>query len=406
MNKFLLLGTCLGVIIGSFSVEAAQINTSKNQKHRQQHSILRNLNTEATHLEKKYADFKNMLNDKFGLTYSLDISFLGQRAAPNGKGTPWQTQYYGTANWDAFKSDTIGSGSFQIAYTAIRYWGKSAQNINNRIGVISSFNDYTTNANYFDQLSYTHQFPGKLSGLSVTLGQFPMYNFDGGSYNANQQINFLNFALSQNASETYPTASLGGYATFTPNDEWSFTVGFQDAHNITGETISTSKFGKGKYTSFGSITYSPMIDGLGQGTYSILYYNQPGVSVQPGTSNGWSINLQQNIGQKWSVFGRINGASNSPEEIKQSYSLGIVYNNPLNRNPLDQIGFAGAVNKLNKSVNGEGSRSVENVLEAYWAWGISNFMTITPDIQFYINPGLNTKSRTATVSSLRATLMF
>ena len=99
-------------------------------------------------------------------------------------------------------------------------------------------------------------------------------------------------------------------------------------------------------------------------------------------------------------------ASNSPEEIEQSYSLGIVYNNPLNRNPLDQIGFAGAVNKLNKSVNGEGSRSVENVLEAYWAWGISNFMTITPDIQFYINPGLNTKSRTATVSSLRATLMF
>lgn len=406
MNKILLMGTCLGLILTVTPAQANEINTSKNGKHRQEHSVFRNLETKTESLEKKYADFKNLLSDKFGLTYSLDISFLGQRAAPNGKGTPWQTQYYGTANWDAFKSEKFGSGSFQIAYTAIRYWGKSAQEINNRIGVVSAFNDYTTNANYFDQLSYTHQFPGKLNGLSVTLGQFPMYNFDGGSYNANQQINFLNFALSQNASEAYPTASLGAYATFSPNETWSFSVGFQDAHNITGETISTSKFGKGKYTSFGSITYSPMIEGLGQGTYSLLYYNQPGVSAQPGTSNGWSLNLQQNIGQKWSIFGRVNGATNSPEEIKQSYSIGVVYNNPLNRNPLDQIGLAAAVNKLNKSVNGENSRSVENILEAYWAWGISNFMTITPDIQFYINPGLNTKSRTATVSSLRATLMF
>ena len=84
----------------------------------------------------------------------------------------------------------------------------------------------------------------------------------------------------------------------------------------------------------------------------------------------------------------------------------MVLNNPLKRNALDQIGLAGAVNKLNKPVNGTGTRSVENVLEAYWAWGISNFLTITPDIQFYINPGANPNHKTATVSSLRATLMF
>ena len=73
---------------------------------------------------------------------------------------------------------------------------------------------------------------------------------------------------------------------------------------------------------------------------------------------------------------------------------------------MDQIGFAAAVNKLDKGINGAGSRSVENMLEAYWAWGISSVMTITPDIQFYINPGLNQKSNTATVASIRATLMF
>lgn len=406
MKKILPVLFGLSLIISASANATLQSLPPKKDEIRRQHTWERALLKQVESPEKSYTDFKKWLSDTTGLTYSLDISFLGQRAAPNGKGTPWQTQYYGSANWDAFQSGTWGSGSFQIAYTAVRYWGKSAQNINNNIGVVSSFNDYTVNANYFDQLSYTHQLPGKLKSLSVTAGQFPLYNFDGGSYDANQQINFLNMALSQNASDTYPSASLGGYLTFAPTAEWSFSVGFQDAHNISGKNISTRQFGKGKYTSFGSVTYAPTIKGLGQGTFSLLLYNQPGVPEQPGSSNGWSLNLQQNIGEKWAVFSRINGASKSPDPIKQSYALGVILNNPLNRNSLDQIGFAGAVNKLNTGVNGSGTRSVENVLEAYWAWGISNFMTITPDIQFYINPGLAPDQRTATVTSLRATLMF
>ncbi|MDY6407649.1 MAG: carbohydrate porin [Pseudomonadota bacterium] len=405
--KNLIKNLCaLGLIFMVSTAWAELKPTQKGGEARRTHGFYRGFLAEEHTFEKKYADFKQWLSQRAGLTYSVDVSFLGQRAAPNGKGTPWQTQYYGTANWDMFQSDTFGSGSAQIAYTAIRYWGKNAQIINDRIGVVSAFNDYTVNANYFDQLSYTHQLAGSLDSVSLTIGQFPMYNFDGGSYDANQQINFLNYALSQNASETYPTASLGGYLTIAPTNEWSFSGGFQDAHNISGETISLHKFGKGKYTAFGSITYTPMIEGVGQGTYSLLYYYQPSVDAQPANSNGWSLNLQQNFGTKWAVFARINGASNSPVSIKQSYALGMVYNNPLNRNALDQIGLAGAVNKLNKSVNGADSRSVENVLEAYWAWGISNYLTITPDIQFYINPGENPDHKTAMVSSVRATLMF
>ena len=148
-----------------------------------------------------------------------------------------------------------------------------------------------------------------------------------------------------------------------------------------------------------------MIENLGEGQYSILLYNQPGVALQPENSNGWSVNLAQNLGKKWSVFARFNGSTHV-EPIKQSYVIGGVYNNPLNRNPLDQIGLATAFNKLNKTVNGPGTRSFETVFEGYWAWGISNFITITPDVQFYLNPGLDTNNKTATVASIRATFMF
>lgn len=390
----------------SFSVQAAEGNSgNKNALKRQAASKERSALEELAVLPQKYANFKKWLNNEFGFSYTLDASFLPQRGAPNGSKTSTQTQYYGTATWNMFNSDLIGSGSATIAYTAVRYWGINGNTLASNIDVITPQNDYTTNGNYFDQLSYTHTLPEKMDWLSLTVGQFPMYNFDGGDYNANQQINFLNYALSQNGSSAYSTASLGGYISATPNDEWSFTLGAQNANNITGETISWNKFKKGKFTTFASATYSPTLWGL-PGEYSILIYDVPSTHEQPYHTRGWSLNLQQNITSKIALFGRINGASNSPETAKQSYVLGGVYNNPFNRNSLDQIGLAVAMNKLNQSVNGSGTRAWENTIEGYYAFGLSNFMTLTPDVQFYINPGANPNSSTATVVSLRATFMF
>lgn len=378
---------------------------SVHGRQKQSRNLLRRADNDMNSWATEYNQAKKEFTNATGISYTIDASFLGQRGAPNGKITPWQSQYYGTANWDMFQSDTFGSGSAQIAYTLVRYWNKNASILGQNIGVVTGVNDYTEKANYFDQLSYTHVMPGKFNWLSVTLGQFPMYNFDGTTYDSNQQINFINEALSQNLTDAYPSASLGGYLTISPSNLWSFSAGGQDATNVSGDRISTSQWGKKKFTSFVSASYNPT-NQLGAATLSVLLYNQPSVPDQPGNVNGWSFNAQQNLGKKWAVFGRINGVSKGVTGFDQSYVLGGVYNNPLDRNILDQIGFATAINKLNKAVNGPSTRSVENVLEAYWAWGISSFMTITPDVQFYINPGENRKSNTATVASIRATLMF
>lgn len=399
----LLLGRNGGTSSVSVSDKSNEHINSKSIDGRQKHrkNIHQFIQHDIDSWGTTYNNAKNDLTKKTGISYTLDVSFLGQRGAPNGHVTPWQTQYYGTLSWDMFQSDTWGSGSLDVSYEVVRYWGATGTQLNNNIGVISGVNDYLQNDNYFYQLSYTHQ----LDWVSVTLGQFPLFNFDGTTYDSNQQINFLNDALSQNASSTYASAGVGAYVTVSPNQFWNVSAGFQDATNISGESISTTHLDEGKYTGFVSTTINPK-NRLGQATVSLLLYHQPSVDAQPEKTNGWSLNLQQNIGAKWAVFARANGASKGLNGITQSYVVGGVYNNPLNRNTLDQIGLAMAVNKLDKDVNGESSRSVENVLEGYWAWGIGSLMTITPDIQFYINPGVNRKSNTATVASIRATLMF
>ena len=382
------------------------LSNGKNASHRRAYDKKRQSIVKNDSLAQKYAHFKQELSDKTGLSYTFDMSVLGQRGAPNGKGTAWQTQYYGSVNWDMFNTK-IGSGSLQAAYTYVQYWGKSGQYISDKIGVVNDINDYTTNSHYFDQLSYTHQFPGKLSPLSVTVGQFPMYNFDGSAYDANQQINFINFALSQNATSAYPSASLGGYISLSPNEEWNFTLGMQDANNLSGSKIETSDLDEKQFTSFVSLSYTPTFKELGNGQYSVMLYNQPWTKEQPESVNGWSLNVSQALNDKLTIFGRANGVTGDVEPISQSYVLGGVINNPFNRNALDQFGLATAVNKLNKDVNGVNSRSVETVFEGYYSFGVSNFLILTPDVQFYINPGQDKdNSRTATVLSMRATLMF
>ncbi|MBP3546495.1 MAG: carbohydrate porin [Alphaproteobacteria bacterium] len=354
----------------------------------------------------EYAEFKNKLNKDYGFSYAVDISFMPQRGAPNGNKTAWQTMIYPSFSWTTFDNE-YGTGILNFAYNIVRYGGSSASRIGNNIGVVSGINDYTSKSNSFDELYYTYQFGGKADWLTLALGQFPIYNFDGTDYDSNQQVNFINFALSQNASSTYPTAGVGTYVQITPNEEWSFVLGGQDASNVEAISVRVNDLKDKHFTSFAYASYTPTIEKLGQSEISVLLYNQPGVKEQPETTNGWSLNISQNIGEKFAVFGRINGVSGNTAEINQSWVLGGVYNNPLNRNPLDQIGLAFAYNKVDeKAVGSNLSSSDEKVIEAYWAWGISKWATITPDIQFYIDPAQNSKSDYGTVLSLRATLFF
>ena len=361
--------------------------------------------SEFSELWQDYEDFKKDLQQNYGFDYGLTYSLVGQYGAPSGKNAAFQSILYPDFTWNIFNNE-MGNLSLNAAYNMVQYSGSNGNGIANRIGVVTPINDYTEQANEFPELYLTYQLPANYNWMTIGLGQFPIYNFDGTTYNSNQQENFINWTFAQNASSTYATAGLGGYIQAAPND-WVFTIGAQDATNITGESIATSNLDEKHYTTFGSVAYNPTISGLGQGQYSVLYYNQPWVEKQPQTTNGWSVNAMQNLGEKWAVFGRVNGVSGEMATIDTSYMLGAVINNPWNRNELDQIGLAAGLNHINEDAVGASlEHNYETVLESYLAYGISSFMTITPDVQVYFNPAENPKSDNAFVFSLRATVFF
>ena len=369
-------------------------------------SIVASLTVLDAQAEMNYQSFKSSLSKKYGFDYNIDISVLGQRTSPSGKNNAVQAYIYPEFSWTMTDSDA-GTGVLNFAYSVVRYGGHNAANIASNSGMVTGINDYTDNATEFNELYYTYQFGGKWDWLTLGIGQYSLYNFDGTEYDSNQQVNFLNDSLAQNASASYSSGGLGGYVQIQPSKDWNITLGGLDASNIDATSIRVNHLDDGHYTTFGYVAYSPIIHGVGELEISLMLYNQPGVSEQPETTNGWSLNLSQNIGDKFNIFARVNGVSGAVEEISQSWVLGGVYNNPLNRNPLDQIGLAYSYNKIDKDAVGEElAHNAEQVVEAYWAWGVGDMLTITPDVQLYINPALNAKTDLGIVTSIRATVFF
>ena len=351
-----------------------------------------------------YERMKNNLSEKYNINYNLDYSLMVQRTSPNGKSNAVQSYFSPSISWTTF-NNRYGTGILNASYNSIFYGNHNAQDLQNRSGFVTDINDFNEEQQSFSGLYYTYQLPGQYNWLTIGAGQYTLYAFDGNDYNNDQQQTFINYALAQNASATYADAGLGAYVQATPGN-WLFAAGLQDATNIEAASIRFNHLNDKHYTTFGQIGYNPQLK-WGKGQYSVLIYNQPYVKEQPQSTTGWSVNIQQNLGEKMALFGRINGASGHMVSIKNSYVAGVALNNPLNRNSLDQIGLAYAYNDIDETAVGEKiGRKAEQIIETYWAWGLSSYATITPDLQFYIHPAQNPKSDYGTAVSLRMSVFF
>ena len=175
-------------LILAFTAANAQNTAPLSAKHEQRLASRQKLEQDlSADCRLGHIKLKQLLQDKLGLQVGADISYTLQRGAPSGKQTAVQGIYYPYLTWSLFKDSSFGSGQVNFNYNLIRYWGTSAAAIQNRVKTAVAFNDYSANQEIFSQLTYTHTLPGELDWLSVTLGQFPLYNFDGTEYIANQQ---------------------------------------------------------------------------------------------------------------------------------------------------------------------------------------------------------------------------
>lgn len=347
-----------------------------------------------------YQTFKKRLED-YGFSYSIDLTYMPQRGSPNGSKTPQQFMFSPSIDWNIFSNEKYGNIDIQFSYSTINYWGEQASTLQNRLNSITGINDYINTEKQFYELLLSYTLPGEMDWLSINIGQYSLCLIDGTFQDYNQQTGFISYALSQNGSATYPTASLGAYLQFTPNDELLIQAGFQNANNMAGSVLGYKDFNKEKYTSYIFTSWSPIFKNNWMGQYMVLLYNQPSINNQYSESNGYSFSFSQFFGNVFNIFGRINGASGNIANIKKSYVAGLGFKNPFNRNENDYLGIAVSFNEINKKVIEKTPiHKYENVIEAQYIIGIGDYITIIPDIQYIINPALNANRNSAFVYSL------
>jgi hypothetical protein len=188
----------------------------------------RGLSTEAADVYSDYLALKARMATQTGLAWSMDLSYLQQWGRPDGGSPAGQVLATPSLEWTLFDSAAIGTGSAQLAYTVARYGTeRSAADLQSSLGLITPINDYPARQNIFAQLTYTHALPN--NRLLFSVGQFPISSFDGNPYLGNQQQNFNNYTLTQNASATYAQAGLGAYIQVNATKSLQFVAGLQNA---------------------------------------------------------------------------------------------------------------------------------------------------------------------------------
>ena len=138
MTKKIILACILSPII-AFSASASE-TASSPIPHQNSGSgrilksdYLRHLNF--SNLGKEYSNFKDYLQKKYNLSYSLTASFTPQYGAPSGKSTAFQSLIYPSISWEMF-NNRYGQMTLNAAYNVTRYSGADGEKIQNNIIIL------------------------------------------------------------------------------------------------------------------------------------------------------------------------------------------------------------------------------------------------------------------------------
>jgi len=345
-----------------------------------------------------YDTLKNNLAAGHGISFGLDNTFTRQQALSGGYlNRTFITPYF---NLDLF-DNAYGKGKFNFLMNVVRFNHQTSTELSNKLRVANQVNNYDVDYNELSEFYYAHTFGGKYSRLTLGIGQFSPAMFDNITAGELQNNYFLNNALSQNGTFSYPSAGFGGYAAVDLNSDFSVAFGAIDATNPCANGLHIRHLDYDKMSVFTSVSYTPKWNDLYQGAYSLLLYHKPSVAKAPAKSLGWSLYLAQDITEKTGIFIRLNHAGGNYTLLDSSYSAGLLFNDPFDRSQNDQFAVAVGVNKVNSGVFDKSVyHKYEKNFEMYYNFQINSHLAIRPDFQLYLNPALKRQKSAAGLASL------
>ena len=296
-----------------------------------------------------------------------------------------------------------------------------------------------------------NQLAGKqdISRITITAGRFAVLDiFEGNGYSHDPRVDFLNWNMYCCGSYDVTMDKIGytwGASAELNQKYWAFRAGYFlvptvsnvntfDTHiSERGEYIGELELRYSLFSQPGKLRLMGWANIANAGSYAdalampVTAPNYPDITLtrQVRTNYGFVANIEQAITSDLGIFSR---ASWSPGHVEiigwtdcdESLSFGTVLKGNAWGRPDDKIGVAGVVEGLSPIARayfaagglgiliGDGQLNYrpEQILEAYYAYSLNKWATLTFDYQFIDNPGYNADRGPVSVFSGRLHAQF
>jgi high affinity Mn2+ porin len=296
-----------------------------------------------------------------------------------------------------------------------------------------------------------NQLAGKqdISRITITAGRFAVLDiFEGNTYSHDPRVDFLNWNMYCCGSYDVIMDKIGytwGASAELNQKSWAFRAGYflvpvvsnvnrYDTHILErGEYLGELELRYSLFSQPGKLRLMGWANIANMGSYAealampVTTLNYPDITQtrQVRTNYGFVANMEQAITNELGIFSRASWSPGNVEIIgwtdcDESLSFGAVLKGNAWGRPDDKIGVAGVVEGLSPIARayfaagglgiliGDGQLNYrpEQILEAYYAYSLNKWATLTFDYQFIDNPGYNADRGPVSVFSGRLHAQF
>jgi carbohydrate-selective porin (OprB family) len=339
-------------------------------------------------IEPPVKDFEGWMskNARLDLGFRLSYGFQQADGGP-GERTAASQDYriHGTFhafNYEPDQKGEAGNIYFRGEYRAQMFTEKTPFELNGQIGALAN-TTYGQDQHspalvqiYYEQFL----FDGALRLRGGKLDPDDYFNL--GRW-ADDYRYFDNTIFSAFPASNHPSGGLGVNGQWYIDPEWTFTGGATDVQGRKTEA-GFDTVGKGNYFWGADLTYSPNIEGYGQGNYRVgIEYRDPVKDIEKPEETSVYFNVDQEISKDVAPFFRYGHGTGRTTGISDVVSFGLGIDNCFMR-PGDAFGVGIGLDKADDSLDSK--RDVEYASEAFYRFQLTRAMQYTIGGQLIVQP--------------------
>ncbi|TVQ33867.1 MAG: hypothetical protein EA376_01135 [Phycisphaeraceae bacterium] len=299
--------------------------------------------------------------------------------------------------WTLLGRDTPDTGTLVFSFEERHKIGPlSANALRGELGTLhpptNGFNDrgFVVRDIYWIQRLFEDRF-------RFAFGRGDTSDFFGAHRMQSLNVSFSNRAFSANT--VVPSPGHGLFAGFSvrPSDQFYATIGGANAYGQT--SINDMKYlSEGDFFTFGEFGFTPEIEGLGSGRYrAVLWHMDARGRRDIPSDKGFSIILDQDLGEQLLAFARYGYADEAITSIRSSFEIGGGIRGLLG-SPDNMTGVAFAYSEPTQG-------SDEKVIEAFQRWQLTRHSQFTLGVQGIFDPS-NSDADSLAVFTVRYRITF